>query len=588
MTAPATHETQLTLNLIEAGLTLIAVFWALAFPRLGSTLFARLEYSFRSLALRKGLAVCAVGLTAVLARLAILPFCPVPLPFSANDFSFLLAADTFSRGRLANPTPAMWTHFETIHVTMQPTYSSMYFPLQGLLLAAGKLVFGNPWFALVCASGLMCAAICWMLQAWLPPAWALLGGFLAVLRLGLFSYWINTYSGAGLISAMGGALALGALPRLTKARTLRHRDGLMLAVGIVLLAMTRPYEGLLLCLPIATALGYWVIRGKYRPETGRLLRHAALPLAIVIVAGAWLGYYDYRAFGKPTTLPYTVDRATYAVAPYYVWQSQRPDPGYRHESLRRFYMDNELTEFKKVKTPAGYAAQTLIKIGFNFLFFAGFALLLPLFMTRRVLLDSRVRFLVICVAILAAGMSIQIYYLPHYVAPFTAAFYAIGLQGMRHLRLWRSASQPVGLAMVRLTVTLCVVLAVVRLFALPLHIRMAEWPTGEWIAEWYGPGVFGQERANIEKKLEGLAGDQLVIVRYAQNHNSMDEWVYNAADIDSSKVIWVRDMNLRDNAELSAHYKNRQIWLVEPDAMPVKVSPYSAASEGGTKNALLP
>jgi hypothetical protein len=146
----------------------------------------------------------------------------------------------------------------------------------------------------------------------------------------------------------------------------------------------------------------------------------------------------------------------------------------------------------------------------------------------------------------------------------------------------------VGLAIVRLSVVLCVVLAGIRTFAQPLHIRLSQWPSGEWIAEWYGPGVFGQERANIQTKLEGLAGNQLVIVRYAQNHNSMDEWVYNAADIDSSKVIWARDMNLRDNAELAAHYKNRQIWLVEPDAVPAKVSPYSATGVAGTKDALLP
>ena len=588
MTAPVPHSPGITLNLIEAGLTLIAVFWSLAFPRLGSTLFARVEALFRFLALRKRLSVSVVGLTAVVTRLAILPFCPVPLPFSANDFSFLLAADTFAHGRLTNATPAMWTHFETIHVTMQPTYCSMYFPLQGLLLAAGKLLFGNPWFALVCASGLMCAAICWMLQAWLPPGWALLGGFLAVIRLGLFSYWINTFSGGGLISALGGALVLGALPRLTKARTIRHRNGFLMAAGIVLLAMTRPYEGLLLCLPVSAALGYWVFRSKNRPDTRTLLRHAALPLAIVFFAGSWLGYYDYRAFGKPTTLPYTVDRATYAVAPYYIWQSQRPDPGYRDKSMRRFYYEVELTDFKSAQTLSGFVSHALLKVSLNFLFFAGFALLPPLFMMRRVLLDSRVRFLVLCVAVLAAGMLIQIYYLPHYVAPFTAAFYAIGLQGMRHLRLWRSAGQPVGLAIVRLSVMLCVVLAGMRVLAQPLHLRFAQWPSGEWIAEWYGPGVFGQERAKVETTLEGLSGNQLAIVRYSDNHNPSDEWVYNAADIDSSKVIWARDMNLRDNAELAAHYKNRQIWLVEPDAVPVKILPYSVAGDGGTKDALLP
>src|SRR6202035_3207752 len=154
---------------------------------------------------------------------------------------------TFAHGRLTNPTPAMWTHFETMHVSMTPTYSSMFFPAQGLVLAAGKVLFGHPWYGMLCATALMCAAICWMLQGWLPPSWALLGGLLAVLRVGLFSYWINMYTGAGSVSALGGALVLGALPRLIKSASLR--DGLLLAIGILVLANSRPYEGLLLCLP---------------------------------------------------------------------------------------------------------------------------------------------------------------------------------------------------------------------------------------------------------------------------------------------------------------------------------------------------
>jgi hypothetical protein len=197
---------------VEFAVTLIAIVVAFAAPRLGVAAFARIERVFGPLAQRRGLAVLAIGLAALLLRLAILPAFPIPLPFVPDDFSFLLAADTFSHFRLTNPTPAMWTHFESIHITMQPTYMSMYFPAQGLVLAAGKLLFGQPWFGLLISSACMCAAICWMLQAWLTARWALLGGIIAIVHLGLFSYWINTYHAAGCIGAAGGALILGALP----------------------------------------------------------------------------------------------------------------------------------------------------------------------------------------------------------------------------------------------------------------------------------------------------------------------------------------------------------------------------------------
>ena len=253
-----------SLMLIEGGFIALAIAVAFCWPSLGSKYFSRIEQLFGRLARRQGSAVATVGVTALLLRLAILPLCPVPNPFIPNDFSFLLASDTFASGRLTNPTPAMWTHFESIHITMKPTYMSMYFPAQGLVLAAGKVLFGRPWFGVLCASAMMCASICWMLQAWLPPTWALLGGMLAVLRLGLFSYWINTYSGGGSIAALGGALVLGALPRLM--RTARLRYSLLLATGLILLATTRPYEGILLCIPVATVLGHWIFRRKEPPD----------------------------------------------------------------------------------------------------------------------------------------------------------------------------------------------------------------------------------------------------------------------------------------------------------------------------------
>jgi len=334
---------------------------------------------------------------------------------------------------------------------------------------------------------------------------------------------------------------------------------MLLAVGIILLATTRPYEGLLLCLPVAAVLGHWLFFGKNRPRAAVLLRVSAAPLALVLAAGAWMGYYNYRAFGSPLTLPYTINRNTYAMAPYFVWQSPRPEPVYRHEVMRRFYYENELNAFQSIRSGLFY--HTLIKAVGGTLFFCGVALLPPLLMFRRVLRDRRTRFLVQCMAVMVAGMVIQIFLVPHYLAPFTAVFYALGLQAMRHLRLARIDGRPVGLGWVRLTVTLCVLLAGVRLFAVPLHLSIPEWPVSKWNDNWYGPADFGGKRAHIEAGLERLPGKQLVIVRYSTDHPLYDEWVYNAPDIDNSKVIWAREMDAADNLELIRYYQGRHVWL---------------------------
>ncbi len=510
-------------------------------------------------------------------RLALIPICPIPHPFTPDDFSFLLSADTFAHGRMANPTPAMWISLESIHITMKPTYVTMYFPAQGLVMAAAKMLFGNPWFGILIVSALMCAAICWMLQAWLPPTWALLGGAIAVLRLGLFSYFINTYTGAGSISALGGALVLGALPRILKRA--RLQDGMLMAAGIVLLATARPYEGLLLCAPVAVVLGHWVLFSKKRPPYAVLMRRAALPLLLVTAAGAWLGYYDYRAFGSPTTLPYKVDRTTYATAPYYVWQPPRPQPVYHNAQMRQFYLRQEMKLYNEIHKASGYLPKTFSKIHNGLLFLTGIVLLPPLLMSRRVLLDKRVRFLVICVGCLVAGLAIEIYLIPHYIAPFMAAFYALGLQAMRHLRVWKPERKPVGLTLVRLMVTLCFGLAGLRLAAVPLHLTPAEWPPNDWLWEWYGPGNYGTARAQVVKSLDRLPGKQLVIVRYSPDHYPLDEWVYNGADLDNSKVVWAREIDPAQDADLIRYYKDRNVWLVEPDAPAVHLTQYPLPSE---------
>jgi len=567
---------------IECGVAALVAASSFAWPRFGAGLLARVERAFARLGRRRGLSVFVVGLSTMVLRLAILPIYGIPLPFTPDDFSFLLAGDTFARERLTNPTPAMWTHFESIHITMVPTYQSMYFPGQGLLLAASTVVFGHPWFGVLLSSALMCAALTWMLQAWLPANWALAGGFIAVMRIGVFSYWTNTYHAAGSLGALGGALMLGALPRLMKTPRLRY--ALLMGMGIAMLALTRPYEGVLLCLPVGLALGWWTVKGKSRPPALVLAKYAVVPLALIAGTVAWLGYYDLKAFGKAATLPYTVDRSQYGIAPYFVWQNPRPEPHYRHAAMREFYHKGELDFFNKIHRPAGFLPYTIEKAYLIVLFYAGFTFLIPLIMARRVLLDRRVRFLVICVLVLVAGSVIEIFVLPHYVSPFAPAIYAIGLQAMRHLRLWKPEGKPVGLAIVRWTMVTCVALAGLRLFAEPLYLAPSKWPPSNWNFTWFGPEHYGTERANIERQLEQQPGGQLAIVRYGANHNPFDEWVYNRADIDSAKVIWARDMDAADNRRLMQYYRNRTVWLVEPDAAPARVERYEGLGTKGIGN----
>jgi hypothetical protein len=374
-----------------------------------------------------------------------------------------------------------------------------------------------------------------------------------VIRLGLFSNWVNGYYG-GAIAATGGALVLGALPRLR--RRMNVRDGLLLAMGAIILANSRPYEGLLVCAPAAAVLFWPAVR---KP------RSLIAPSVLIMLAAALMAYYNQRVFGNAFTLPYETNRMTYASAPVFVWESPRPAPEYGSKEMHDFFQIWEMHDFREAQTLQGFSGKTIQKLATALLFFFGFALLLPLVMLPRLFLDSRVRYLLIAGAVFGLGLGANAWFFPHYAAPFTGAVYVLLLQCMRHLRQSR-----IGLALVRYTALACLTLAGFRIYAEPLGLAIHRWPS-----MWYGTELLGLPRARVAAELERLPGKQLAIVRYSPQHAPFDDWVYNKAAIDASTVVWARELGAASNAELLQYFRDRHAWLVEPDFDPPKVSPYS-------------
>ena len=567
---------------LEVWATLLLCATSFAWARGTSRRLQRIEYWFCIIAQKRHLSVALIVVCALGLRLAILPWTGIPLPFMPDDFSFLLAADTYAHGRLTNPTPLMWPHFESFHIDMVPTYMSMYFPGPGLVLAVGKILFGQAWFGLVFANAFMCASLYWMLEAYLPKTWALLGGFIALLHLALFSYWIDTYTGGGSIAAIAGALVLGALPRFAQHQ--RKRDAAIMGTGCGLLLITRPFEGFLLCIPITVLLMRWMF-SKHQPRSIVERARKLVPaVAIVLATMVWLGFYNYRVFGSPTTLPYTIHRAKYGIAPYLVWQSPQAIPAYTHESMRHLYESEELGFYEKIHSPKLYIPIVLYRTFMVARFYAALPLLLPILMFPWVLRDSKMRFLLICCLFGLAAMLIEVFLLPHYLAPFTAAFYAVGLQGMRHVRACRPNGRRVGLAFVRYSIVVTVLLAGVRVWAVPLRLKLPDRQHFAWF--WFGSYDFGVERNKVQNELEKQPGNQLAIVRYSPTHIPGNEWVYNRADINASKVIWARDMGKQKNQELLAYYPSRTVWLVQPDLDPVSLTQYSDSGTEALPRAL--
>jgi len=558
--------------LFELGLVAAVSLLALFFPRLGESAFRKVESTLARCAARKGLAIGASFLLAIALRLAVLPIEPIPTPAVHDEFSYLLMADTFAHGRLTNPTPAVWQHFETFHENMRPTYCSKFFPAQGVLLAAGQVVVGHPFWGIVLSLGLMAAATCWSMQGWMPPAWALLGALLVTAHFGVFGYWANSYWG-GTVAACGGALVIGALPRLK--RQPKKNDAIVLAIGLMVLANSRPYEGLIFCIPVLVLLMLsWVRKRNWAMIT----RQVILPVAAMIAcAAASMGYYFWRTTGKPYLPPYAVYSATYDSVPFVPWRALHPIPSYNNGAMRRFYLGFVQYQYLLYRnTPL----PSIIGRVFNlWWFFVGFLLTVPFLAVCFVLpygmrfkdfsIKTREIFLVTTVGVIS--VTPIVFFGQHYAAPATCAVYILIMYCMRRIWVWKRHHNSRGRSIIRGLVLASIFLVLGHVAALCFRLSPM-WISTEAASE------LEAARPQVLSSLQNLDGTHLVLVRYSSDHNPHEEWVYNGAALENARVIWARELDPSSNQQLIKHFKDRRVWLLQPDKIPPKLESYEVSA----------
>ena len=537
---------------VQLGLVGLTLSLCLAFSKTPARLLGRIERALRLCGGRFALACLVVGSLAFGLPALMTAELGLPQPGEQDEFSYVLAGETFAKGRLANPMHPMWEHFESPHIIVHPTYASKYPPAQGLVLATGALLSGWQIVGVWLSAAFASIVVFWMLRAWLPAGWALLGGILfAVHPLALA--WSSSYWG-GLVPAAGGALVLGAYRRITKRR--RVSDGVMLGVGMGILANCRPYEGLGLSLIVSVCLVRSLLRQRadWRGLTLRLV----LPVGCVLCAtGAWMAYYNLRVTGDALKLPYVLYQEMYSKTPSFIFLDPRPDPPTPHKAIRDLW-DWTYTVYLRQQTLQGWLlewrerALTLTK-AYVWPFVLGIPLLAVPAWLRW---DHKLTFAVtLCGLFVSFMIPVTWHTSPHYLAPAFGAYMMVLLQSLRHLRLCRWRGMPLGAALT------CGVL-----------IIWVAWVGVFWSR--YGRYSRGNlQRAGLIRQLGVAGGKHLIVVRYSEHHNTHEEWVYNDADIDAARVVWAREMNTEKDQLMLQFFRDRAAWLLEPDIKPLRLVP---------------
>ncbi len=472
-------------------------------------------------------------------------------PTVHDEFSHLLAADTFAHGRLTNPTPDMWQHFESPHILLQPSYMSKYPPGQGMVMGLGQALFGHPAFGVWLSVGLAAGSLCWMLQAWTRARWALLATLLFIVALGVTHNWSQRYWG-GMLAVAGGALLFGGLRRILHRPSVA--SSLAMACGTLMLANTRPYEGAIVALACFVVFVVWFVKDRRLNWQRKILRTIAPIAAVLLIGGGWMLYYNYRVTGSAFTMPYRVHHRQYFRAPLFVFQSENEPTAEGHPRLKRFHDQFRAKQFGK----SYFFTEPRDLMTLHLQSFLGLALAAPIVIAFPWLVRDRWLLLVMGIWLfLALMMSLATFSrISHYAAPIVGVTFLLLAASLRRLRLMRTGSVPLPRLKCRYLLLLLLCLWIVG-----EGPRIAR-------ASYYALRGDARQlsdftRTDVIQEVSKEDGPHLIIVQYAPDYSLHHEWVYNGADINGQNIVWAHDLGEEQNQKLPGSFPNRKAWLLK-------------------------
>lgn len=463
-----------------------------------------------------------------------------PVPFISDEFSYLFSAETFVRGRLANPSPALPEAFWSPHVLVEPAFASKYPPGQGLVLALG-LMFGHAAFGLMLSAMVAAAALHWAARALLPRWAALTTTLLFAISALYLGDWTRTYMG-GLVAFAAACLVIGFFLRAHRGQPTRAAFCL-LGVGLGGLALTRPFEGAIVAL-LCGLLYLAPMLAVSRRQPREWMHGSAWAMAIVGLALSFQVAVNLRVTGQATRLPHMEFQAQYMQLPALAWQKPRapakPNSRLHEAELALWNQGSWIGRTGASLRGALSAAQDVGGVLLPYVVLLGLPFLLWL--------HWRLGAVLLMFPFLHAA-SRYVDFSPYFAPVAPIWFLAVGsLLTATHWPALRSRGGIVGLSLV------------IAALAVP---RVAERAT---------PHRFSH-RADLVAALQSQEPG-LVFVRYGASVNPHLNIVYNSPDLDDPLLL-ANDLGQTSNCALLHQYPGRNSFIatIEERGIQIDVGP---------------